>query len=175
MRDAVVELSEAGYAVSVWSSRGIHDTFRELGLHGIETIAGGLEAHLREPSILYDTVVVSRPHNFERYEALVRESQPHSVLVYDAEAVHHHQIECHAKQMVGPQATGLADRARKMRALETSVRARADFVTCVSPAEEEFFRSTNGTAPIALVPPSHRECVPCLLTVPGSRRWFERN
>jgi hypothetical protein len=94
---------------------------------------------LREPSILYDTVVISEPDNFERYEALVRDSQPHSVLVYDAEAVHHHQIECHAKQMAGPQATGLADRARKMRALETSVRARADFVTCVSPAEEEFF------------------------------------
>ena len=130
---------------------------RSWGWRGIETIAGGLEAHLREPSILYDIVMISEPDNFERYEALVRESQPHSMLVYDAEAVHHHQIECHAKQMVGPQATGLADRARRMRALETSVRARADFVTCVSPAEEEFFRSTNGTAPIALVPPSRRD------------------
>jgi GT2 family glycosyltransferase len=157
MRDAVAVLSKAGYAVSVWSSRGVHHAIQELGLRGIETIAGGLEAHLREPSILYDMVVIAEPDNFERYEALVRESQPHSMLVYDAEAVHHQQIECHAKQMVGPQATGLADRARRMRALETSVRARADFVTCVSPAEEEFFRSTNGTAPIALVPPSHRD------------------
>jgi len=83
--DAVVELSEAGYAVSVWSSHGISDTFRELGLRGIETIPGELEAHLREPSVLYDTVVVARPHNFDRYEALVRECQPHSVLVYDGE------------------------------------------------------------------------------------------
>jgi len=157
MRDAVVALSKADYAVSVWSSRGVHHAIQELGRRGIETIAGGLEAHLREPSILYDTVVIAEPHNFERYEALVRDSQPHSVLVYDAEAVHHHQIECDAKQMAGPQATGLADRARKMRALETSVRARVDFVTCVSPAEEEFFRSTNGTAPIALVPPSHSD------------------
>jgi hypothetical protein len=157
MRDAVVVLSKAGYAVSVWSSRGVHYAIQELGRRGIETIAGGLEAHLREPSILYDMVVIAEPVHFERYEALVRESQPHSMLVYDAEAVPHHQIECHAKQMVGPQATGLADRARRMRALETSVRARADFVTCVSPAEEEFFRSTNGTAPIALVPPSHRD------------------
>ncbi|HMJ85412.1 MAG TPA: glycosyltransferase family 2 protein, partial [Vicinamibacterales bacterium] len=32
MREAIVELSEAGYAVSVWSSHGISDTFRELGL-----------------------------------------------------------------------------------------------------------------------------------------------
>jgi hypothetical protein len=38
-----------------------------------------------------------------------------------------------------------------MRALETSVRTRADFVTCVSPAEEAFFHATRGTAPIALV------------------------
>ena len=157
MSDAVVELSKAGYAVSVWSSRGVHHAIQELGLRGIETIVGGLEAHLREPSILYDMVVISEPDNFERYEALVRDSQPHSLLIYDAETVHHHRIECHAKQMAGPQATGLADRARRMRALETSVRARADFVTCVSPAEEEFFRSTKGTAPIALVPPSHRD------------------
>jgi GT2 family glycosyltransferase len=85
MREAIVELSEAGYAVSVWSSHGISDTFRELGLRGIETIPGELEAHLREPSVLYDTVVVSRPHNFDRYEALVRECQPHSVLVCDGE------------------------------------------------------------------------------------------
>ena len=79
--------------MSVWPSRGINETFRELGLRGIETIPGTLEAHLREPSVLYDTVVVSRPHNFERYEALVRECQPHSVLVYDAEAVYHRRIE----------------------------------------------------------------------------------
>jgi GT2 family glycosyltransferase len=122
MRDAVVELSEAGYAVSVWPSHGISDAFRELGLRGIETIPGALEAHLREPSVLYDTVLVSRPHNFERYEALVRECQPHSVLVYDADA---------------------ADHVLKPRALEGSVRTRADFVTCASPAEEAFFRSNE--------------------------------
>jgi O-antigen biosynthesis protein len=158
MRDAVVELSEAGYAVSVWALHGINDSFRELGLHGIETIPGGLEEHLREPSVLYDTVMVSRPHNFESYAALVRECQPHSVLVYDAEAVYHRRTECKARLVIGgPQATALAERARQMRALETSVRARADFVTCVSPAEEEFFRSTEGTAPIALVPLSLRD------------------
>ena len=44
-----------------------------------------------------------------------------------------------------------------MRALETGMRARADFVTCVSPAEQAFFRSTEGTAPVALVPLSLRD------------------
>ena len=167
MRDAAIELSEAGYAVSVWSSPGVHRVFQELGLRGIETIAGELETHLREPSILYDTVVISEPDKFEQYEALVRDSQPHSVLVYDAEAVHHHRIECHSKRTVG-QATGLADRAPKMRALETSVRARADFVTCVSPAMRRF-----------LAPPKARRRLRSfrtrIATVPGSRRWFERN
>src|SRR5262249_3651997 len=152
MRDAVVELSEAGYAVSVWSSRGVSDALRELGLCGIETVAGELEAHLREPSILYDTVVIAGPHNFERHEALVRQCQPHSVLVYHADAVYHREIERRAKPHAGPTPpANLADGARTMRALETSVRTRADFVTCVSTAEEAFFHATRGAAPIALV------------------------
>jgi len=152
MGAAVVELSAAGYAVSVWSSRGVSDALRELGLRGIETIAGELEAHLREPSILYDTVVIAGPHNFERNEALVRECQPHSVLVYHADALYHREIEHHANQPVGPTPpANLADRARAMHALETSLRTRADFVTCVSPTEEAFFYATRGTAPIALV------------------------
>ena len=152
MGAALVELSEAGYAVSVWSSRGVSDALRELGLCGIETVAGELEAHLREPSILYDTVVIAGPHNFERHEALVRECQPHSVLVYHADAVYHREIERYTKQHAGPTPpANLADRARTMRSLETRVRTRADFVTCVSPAEEAFFHATRGTAPIALV------------------------
>ena len=158
MWDAVVELSEAGYAVSVWPSHGISEAFGQLGMRGIETIPGGLETHLTEPSVLYDTVLISRPHNFDRYEALVRACQPHSVLIYDAEAVYHRRIERNATLISGgPRATGLADHAREMRALETNARARADFVTCVSPAEEAFFRSTEGTAPIALVPLSLRD------------------
>jgi len=157
MWDAVVELSEAGYAVSVWPSRGINESFRQLGLRGIEIIPGDLEAHLLEPGVLYDAVVISRPHNFERYQALVRACQPHSVLVYDAEAVYHRRIERNAELTSdGPRAAGLAGQARKMRALETRVRARADFITCVSPSEEAFFHSTAGTAPIALVPLSLR-------------------
>jgi O-antigen biosynthesis protein len=57
----------------------------------------------------------------------------------------------------GPQATTLADGALKMRALETSIRARADVVVCVSPAEAAFFRSTEGTAPIVPVPLALRD------------------
>ena len=77
MRDAIVELPEAGYAVSgLVVAVGISDTFRELGCAGSRRFPGELEAHLREPSVLHDTVVVSRPHNFDRYEALVRECQP---------------------------------------------------------------------------------------------------
>ncbi len=85
---ALIELSEAEYAVSVWPSRGITSSFRELGLRGIETIPGSLEAHLREASVLYDLVVISRPHNFDHYEALIRECQPHAVVVYEGDAVH---------------------------------------------------------------------------------------
>lgn len=158
MRDAVVELAQGGYAVSVWPANGIDETYRALGLQGIETIPGGIEAHLCEPSILYDMVVVSRPHNLERYEAVVRKRQPHSVLVYDAEAVYHRRIERHANLMAGGvDAARLADEALRMRALETSVRGRVDFVTCVSPADEVFFNSTEGTAPVALVPLTLRD------------------
>jgi hypothetical protein len=80
------------------------------------------------------------------------------VLVYDAAAVYHRRIDCHATRAVGgSQAAGLPEHTLERPALETSVRARADFVTCISPAEEAAFRATEGTAPIALVPLSLRD------------------
>jgi GT2 family glycosyltransferase len=86
--NAVVELVDNGYAVSVWPSRGLDDAFWELGQQGIEVIAEDLRAHLREPAVLYDAVLVSQQDDSARYQAIVRDSQPHSVLVCDADAGH---------------------------------------------------------------------------------------
>jgi GT2 family glycosyltransferase len=84
--NAVLELADSGYAVSVWPSQGLDDAFWELGQQGIEAIAAELRAHLREPAVLYDAVLISKHDDFGRYEAMVRESQPHSVLLHEADA-----------------------------------------------------------------------------------------
>ncbi len=143
MSDAVSELSDAGYAVGIWPSQGLDETFWELGKRGIEVIAGALEAHLRDPCVLYDIVVISKRHHFERYAALVRECQPQSVLVYDAASGSH---------VVDARSTLADNQGSRTHALETSLRVRADFVTCASQAEEALFRATNGAAPIVFVP-----------------------
>jgi GT2 family glycosyltransferase len=156
-RDAVVELADAGYAVVVWTVDGGDATCATLGLHGVEVARGDLRAHLADPGVLYDVVVISRPHNFQRYEAIVRAHQPQCVVVYDAEAVYHRRLERQASLHDGPRAAALIDDAVSMRAIETDMRARADFVTCVSPSEATFFRSTRGSAAVALVPLSVRD------------------
>ena len=110
---------------------------------GFEVIAGALEAHLRDPCVLYDIVVIPRRHHFERYAALVRECQPQSVLVYDAASGSH---------VVDARSTLADNQGSRTHALETSLRVRADFVTCASQAEEALFRATKGAAPIVFVP-----------------------
>lgn len=158
--DALVELSRAGYVASVWPLSRVTAIVRELGRHGIEMIPGSLSAHLQEPGVLYDTVVIARPHDFEQHEALIRREQPHSVVVYDADAVHHRRLERHANRLAGsPQAAGLAAQAMAMRELECTVRARSDCVTCLSPTEVTFFRSTDGVAPVRLIPLGPRDAI----------------
>jgi GT2 family glycosyltransferase len=154
--DAVIQLAAAGYAVSVWAAGAVDRTARELGTFGVETIAGRLEDHVRDPGVLYDTVLVTEPSHFDRFELMIRQGQPHCVLMYDADAVHHERLASRALVAGVAQRTVLAEAAQAMRAVETRVRAHADFVTCASVAEEAFLRSTAGTAPVFVVAHSPR-------------------
>src|SRR4029079_18557211 len=94
--------------------------------------------------------------HFARFESLVRNGQPHSVLLYDAGAVHHQRLVRRASFAGSADAAALATKALGLRAMETELRAHADFLTCASSQELTFLLSTPGSAGIAVVPsPRH--------------------
>ena len=77
------------HAISFWCSSGFDrpsDTLRDLGVF---VVPGSLDAHLSTPDVLYDAVLISRPHNFARYAELVRKRQGQAAIIYDSEAVYH--------------------------------------------------------------------------------------
>ena len=76
MFDVVREVSAAGYRVSVFPTIGIIDDPDVLGTLGVGVVTEPLAQHLRRRSARYEAVIISRPHNFERYGSLVRELQP---------------------------------------------------------------------------------------------------
>jgi hypothetical protein len=86
LHDAAVELSATDHAVSVWASGHPSEALRQLGRHGVEAICGDVTEHLSDPGVLYDVVLIAAPRDFQRYEVLVRKSQPHSAIV-DAERI----------------------------------------------------------------------------------------
>jgi GT2 family glycosyltransferase len=137
------------YGVSLWSSSVGNETMRELSLYGVEIIDGDLARHVNEPGVLYDAVLVLTPHDFSRYESLIRQSQPHSVLIYDAARLHHRRR--HDLFTSAADAASSVGEASAMRGLEETLRARADFVTCASADVEAFFSTTVGVAPLTIV------------------------
>jgi GT2 family glycosyltransferase len=163
MWDAVVELSRGGYAICMWTPHPTNRDIHDLGLLGVEIVGEDLETHLRDAGVLYDTVLIVGPHNFDWHSTVVRRTQPHATVVYDAAAIYHRRLERPAASVRRPLASVLASQALALRAVETKLRARVDFVTCASPDERTFFHSIEGTAPITIVAPDRH----------GASTWTE--
>ena len=97
MRDALSELlSSSAYFVSFFASAASDGDWAELSCRGLRLLKGELDSHLRHPGTSYDVVIISRPHNYGRFGALVRECQPNAVVIYDAEALYFRRIELQA-------------------------------------------------------------------------------
>ncbi len=109
--------------------------------------------HLGERPVGYDAVIVSRPHNYERYAEALRSSMPATPIIYDAEAVYSRRIERQLALAVDRFArVGLGDELAAMSHLEAAIAADADAIVCISEQEADFFRCRTA-APVLVNPP----------------------
>lgn len=154
MRRALVELARAGCAVTLHptdTAAGDRESVRRLG---VDIFTGDLASHLDRPEVLYDVVVISRPHNFERYAESIRRCQPQAALLYDAEALFFRRFVRRAE--LTPDAAVRARiiaAARSLEETETAIARESDHIVCVSKAEARWFiargsRSTGVIHPI---------------------------
>jgi GT2 family glycosyltransferase len=142
------------YAMSIWCAAGAdaqQDTLRDLGIY---VVPGPLDAHLSTPDVLYDAVLISRPHNFGRYADIVRKRQRHAAIIYDAEALYHRRLERRIalerdENTVAP----LALEREDMRDLEGRIRSQVQAIVTISSSEASFFASCAGSCPIATIRP----------------------
>lgn len=93
----------------------------------------------------YSTVIVSRPHNHERFGELVRRTQPQASVVYDAEALYFRRLQRQATLAArGAERTSLEAEADRMLLVEAAAARAADAIFCMS---EEEASVLQGLAP----------------------------
>ncbi|MDA8297002.1 MAG: glycosyltransferase [Actinomycetota bacterium] len=166
MADVLEELTGDGAALVTFfaGSEGGAVAPERLARAGIELVRNDLveyrgrlgEAitdHLAERPFCYDAVIVSRPHNYERYAEALRAAMPETPIIYDAEAVYSRRIERQLALAVDRFArVALQDELAAMSHLEATIAADADAIVCISEQEAEFFRRRT-TAPVVVNPP----------------------
>lgn len=108
----------------------------ELQRAGVEVIFGqfSFRGLFRERKGMYDTIVVSRPHNLELVYGTVRQLFPRARIVYDAEALYSGRDELR-EQVLGTPMPERERRARRER--EFGILQLADHVLTVSALERE--------------------------------------
>ena len=157
MVEAAVDLSARGYAVSIFPAIGVtmpSDLFISAGVAVIEEDLGD---HLRRPDISYDSVVISRPHNYNRFFNTVLELQPSAALVYDCEALFWRRLTLQAELAETPEeAATLQAQAAGMRQLEETIALRADALITVSTEEAELLSTVQGHCAIYDIRPAER-------------------
>ncbi len=171
MRDAIRELSGAGYAISLYASDTARGDRRELQDLGVDVIEGDLVAHLSAPATFYDVAIISRPHNF-RMVSKLRRHQSQCAVIYDAEALFHRRLEREAEVLmpIDPDTARLRlSSANHARRLERTAARTADRVVSVSNVEAEWFRSIPGHRPVDVIEGRQPEARA------GSRPFVERS
>jgi GT2 family glycosyltransferase len=148
MMDVIAALAECGFSVSLYPANGVADGGRELQLLGVEVLSDTIDATLSDPSTFYDLVLISRPHNFARFAATVRQLQPQALLVYDAEALFHKRLERQLALSGGSTAAVLAAEVDLVQPLESNIRRHCDAVVTLSDEEAAFFERAPGKAPV---------------------------
>jgi O-antigen biosynthesis protein len=153
MMETIRQLVLDGFQLSIFTSLvdGAHhnNEMRRLGVQVLdgyteEDLADALESTFAP----FDLVLVSRPHNFERFASVVRDTMPDSPIVYDAEALFHRRIERQAALELDEVAqANLRAEAEAMRDTEAEIAREADGLISIS-EEEAGFLSTYSTAPV---------------------------
>ena len=155
MFETVKTFVEQGNQVSIFTSLvdGSKHT-REMSEMGVQVLDGyaehDLEAVLKDAFAPYTTIVISRPHNFERFVGVIRTVMPESPIVYDAEALFHRRIERQAALELEPSLReGLQREADAMRETEAAIATEADGLVAIS-TEEAAFLGAFSTSAIAV-------------------------
>jgi hypothetical protein len=141
---------------------------RELSDLGVEILRTPLDVELGRPGVFYDAVIISRPHNFHRLVAAVRQRQPQAALIYDGEALFHVRMARYAAlEAQSDRRRQLEAEAGVMRAIEASIAASADAIVAISSDEARFFQ-TWGAAAVTVIRPTLSSASL------GDRRFHER-
>jgi GT2 family glycosyltransferase len=152
--ELVSDLSGTDYAVSFFGTAMKDDDPTTLEGAGIELVAGDLAEHLAQPQRRYDVIVISRPHNYERFVEAIHRFQPQAKLVYDAEALFHRRLFMQADLESDPEEkSSRILEAQKMLALEKRVAKVCSRMVCISVDEETVLNSFEGHCPIELLVP----------------------
>jgi O-antigen biosynthesis protein len=108
---------------------------------GVRLVTGDPADHLGEPGLDYDVVIMSRPHNHQRFFATVRQRFPRAKFVYDAEALYFRRVHRHAELVdhVGSRQRLIAE-AQAMREIEAEICGTVDHVVCISEEEAQTVR-----------------------------------
>ena len=152
--DEVIEAVGAENEVTFWCSAVDAPPSDRLRDAGVRVVRGPLRAHLSTPEELYDAVLISRPHNFDKVAGLVCRTQPHAAIVYDAEAVYHRRLE--RQVALAPDErirAALAVQHDAIRTLETGIRRHCDAIVTINEQEAQFFASSPGNCPIVTIKP----------------------
>jgi GT2 family glycosyltransferase len=161
MRDMVLELAQAGWAVSVLPRHGpATPPPDDLVAAGIRCVDQPVQEHLARHENWYDVVLVSRPQNFAEVRPHVRRLQPWAKLVFDCEALFWRRMERQA-QLLGDSAEAdeLRTAAMAMRHVEESNVSGADLTIAISEDEGDQLRLGGGGQPVSVIPPIDRGIV----------------
>jgi GT2 family glycosyltransferase len=154
LRDIISALAPGHALTFAATDPAFHADRAWLQDRGVGLVDGDVAGYLARPDVLFDAVVLSRPHNFDRLAPAVRRHQPQAALIYDAEALYWRRARRHARVADGPQETrALAVEAARLADLEARIARAADVVTAVSPTEAAWFRRERGGNGVFLLPP----------------------
>jgi glycosyltransferase involved in cell wall biosynthesis len=163
----VLEIAASGYAVTVYPvSQSPGAPADALVSAGVAIVRGDLHGHLSCPGIDYDAVIISRPHNFERFGHAVRACQPDAVLLYDCEALFWRRLGRQAALAPGEdERNRFREAAAAMQALEQGIVHESDGAVTVSKEEAALLTRMPGCCPI-------RPLVPTEPSVPFTTQAF---
>jgi GT2 family glycosyltransferase/glycosyltransferase involved in cell wall biosynthesis len=153
MVDALNDLTSSGRNfVSLFPSASGKGSRNELCRMGVRILEGNLEEHLRQEHTNYDVVMISRPHNYEKFGHLVRTYQPRAAVVYDAEALYFRRVEGLALLSEDPaEHERLRAEATAMQEAERAYFADADQAICISDSEAAYVRTIDGAGPVHVI------------------------
>jgi len=152
--ELVRDVSGSDFAVSFHPTATSEGDSSTLDRAGIELLSEDLYGHLQRTSRKYDVIIISRPHNYERFARTLEERQPEARLIYDAEALFHRRLFMQAEMESDPERRAqLNSDAKEMQTLEKRLGIVCDRVVCISLEEEALLKNIEGHCPIELLVP----------------------